>query len=857
MEISLASQPWQLKGFWPFTPLADGGPEAGADPAGVTDWLDATVPGGVHVDLHRAGLVAHPYVDGNSLACEWVEHRWWCYRTTVPRALVAGALHDRGGQRPARASRARLVFQGIDGDAAVYVNRRLVAEHANMYAPVEVDVTSQVLHGAELELLVVLRSADAAPGQFAPASRMRTPKPRFASSWDISTRLVNIGLWEDVLLRITGEHALEHVYVRSEVASGQTCVYVTWHVDDALAARDAAMRVEARLAAPGGGDAAAATVTAGAGEVVLDVPAAKLWWPSGSGDQPLYQLDLALVDSDGAEHDRRTTRVGLRSIAWIPDPAVPEGVLPGTCVVNGQRIPVRGASLVPLDHAYGNVTPAHYRWLVQLAGHGNLNMLHVWGGGLVERTAFYDACDERGVLVWQDLSQCGSGVAGIDDLPATDDDFLARIAAAARAAVLGRRSHTSLALWCGGTDLFDAGGTPARTDHPNIALLRSVLHELDPHRHFVATASSGQAVAVSGVGHAHNLVRVLAPDHRAMDGSSGQGSPSRYRGDHWNTTRRTAAAFGPLDALVDYADCSQWLQAEGLRATVEAGRRRQSHGAGSVVWTLNEPWPNLHGTSIVDWFGEPKMAYYWAREAFRSGHLSLACGRLDHPVGTRFEAQVWALDAPTLTAQRPAPGAFASVEPAARPRAASAVARVYDAAGQVLHEQRLGQARADGVALGSVVFEVGEGCTPLFLVALAVEGEPQGGLAAPYVFTTRPSATLAPTRTLRPLVQASQLAGWSRTGDDTVQAAFELRNTGDVVALHVRPVEQSRAWWWHADWAYGTLLPGQTRTVTVTCVRRRPSGFLALERANSRPAAPEPVVTFRPFTAPLAVATPA
>ena len=83
-QISLNGT-WQLKGTASYVPLRDKSMETGKPLEGVTGWMDAQVPGGVARALYQAGYIDHPYVDMNSLKCEWIENRWWIYRREFDR----------------------------------------------------------------------------------------------------------------------------------------------------------------------------------------------------------------------------------------------------------------------------------------------------------------------------------------------------------------------------------------------------------------------------------------------------------------------------------------------------------------------------------------------------------------------------------------------------------------------------------------------------------------------------------------------------------------------------------------------------------------------------------------------------
>ena len=84
------------------------------------------------------------------------------------------------------------------------------------------------------------------------------------------------------------------------------------------------------------------------------------------------------------------------------------------------------------------------RW-IKLVADGNQNMIRVWGGGIYEHDAFYDACDRYGVLVWQDfMFACASYPS--------HEDFLSNVREEVVAQAKRLRVHPSLALWAGNNE---------------------------------------------------------------------------------------------------------------------------------------------------------------------------------------------------------------------------------------------------------------------------------------------------------------------------------------------------------------------------------------------------------------------
>ncbi|MDQ4030448.1 MAG: hypothetical protein M3168_05345 [Actinomycetota bacterium] len=345
------------------------------------------------------------------------------------------------------------------------------------------------------------------------------------------------------------------------------------------------------------------------GEVVLRVESPELWWPNGMGEQRLYRVgDFS---------------VGFRSIEL-------DGY---RLVVNGVEMPIRGWNWVPVDALYGVPQPKKLERLLRLAARANVNLLRVWGGGLIETREFYELCDRLGLLVWQEFSMSSSG---IESVPSDDPEFVRLMAGDARQIVPRLRRHPSLAVWCGGNEL-DADGS-----EPVLAALREVVQELDPGRAWLPTSPSRDRrdehgpwehqglrehnrhydsrtcllhseFGVEGMTNRRALEELVDDEHRWP--ADRTNPVYEHLGAWWNNAPLVQAAFGGrIDDLPTMRRASQWLQYEGLRYAVEAALRR---GAGAIPWQLNESYPNAWCTSAVDYHGFPKPAYYGVARAYR------------------------------------------------------------------------------------------------------------------------------------------------------------------------------------------------------------------------------------------------
>lgn len=656
---------WKLEGYWPYVPIQRGAVEISHLHQGVTDPFDARVPGSVYADLLRAGLIPDPYRDLNSRQCEWVENRWWVYSTAF---TVDGSLRGR---------RLFLVFRGVDYKAHIDFNGAHLAEHEGMYEPVVLDITDRVRFGAENRLRVVLESAPDEMGQVGYTSRTRTQKARFTYKWDFCTRLVGMGIWDDVTLISTGEARILNTRVK----------YMPGRLQYTVETDSPDGRAEATLSY-GGEPAVSAhgAVKNGRARLTFPIREPRLWYPNGYGDQPLYDLSLRLFDANGVLSDEKRQRVGLRTLTYTRPEGATAETLPYTPVVNGEKIYIKGVNMTPLDMMYGCVDRDRYRKILKLAKEANANLIRVWGGGIIEKEEFYDLCDEYGLMVWQEFIQSSSG---LENTPSEIPSFLKLLRATATAAVTEKRDHVSLTFWSGGNELFESTGEPARLSNRNIAMLRRICRRLDPERLMLPTSASGpigwrddrrpatdhhdihgpwkyagargpgsqyelyntspielhSEFGVDGMTNLSAMKRFLSPSNRKLT-SVTENLVWRHHGEWWDTGERDRTIFGEFASLEDFIKVSQFMQAEGIRYALEANRRRKWRNVGSIVWQFNEPWPNVSCTSLVDYYGRPKLAYYAYRDAMKPWHISMRYEQLLYGPGEVFRASLVPLDDP-------------------------------------------------------------------------------------------------------------------------------------------------------------------------------------------------------------------
>lgn len=823
MIYNLSDCKWKVKGYYPWVPLKDRSMETGKELQGITDWIEAKVPGGVHYDLYKAGIISHPYRDMESLKCEWVENRWWLYQTVIPGEVIRGKYQT-------------LVFKGIDYKAVIYINGRERRRHEGMYEPIVIDMTQEAALGGDIELKVLLMHAPDEMGQIGMTSQTYTQKSRFNYKWDFSTRLVNLGIWDDCYIRFEEDASWEQPYIYTDY---QDKGYV--HFLAGVRQRDkAGVSCEAVVTLENEDGRMQQVLPVSGGQVsgMFEVENPRLWYPNGSGRQDLYRIRLELK-TGGVIQDSFETEVGIRSLAYRENEGSPKGALPYTFCINHVPVYIKGVNMTPLDHIYGNVSGQHYEYLVRMMKNMNVNMVRVWGGGLIEKEVFYKLCDKYGIMVWQEFIQSSSG---LDNIPSKQPEFLNLLKKTAESALRALRSHTSLTVWSGGNELTDENYVPAGYGDENIAMLKQTVESMDRQRIFFPTSASGpnefinkekdvshdihgnwnymgnpghyelyagtdslfhSEFGTEGMCSVRSLHRFLSKEYQTLEPAA-VNMFYRHHGEWWCTFERDRKIFGDRKNMEEMVKCSQWMQAEGLRFILEANRRRKFHNSGSIIWQINEPWPNVFCTSLADYYLEPKMAYYWSKIAFADLAVSLDYRKLDYLPGERFSGGVY------VGKEIPAAQMDYDLE-----------CEVFDLTGK-----RIFRKVQEGTACCSKTekafeldFSLPEELDGMFAVRLYIEmGEQKADNV--YFFSCGSDCTYSGALALE---KGELSVNMDESSGGIIKA--QLKNTGSVPLLHIYPY-CSEEFNLLCDRSYITLFPGEAAEIKIQYSPKFESGFL-------------------------------
>ncbi len=589
---------------------------------------------------------------------DWMESVSWVYRASVPEL--------------ARTAREEVwwVLQGVDYAFTLLVDGRQRHRQEGMFRPVEICLARA---GESLPSTVEVHID---PPPMKPGARVgrwqadQSCKPPYSYGWDWHPRLIPSGIWDDTWLETRSVSHLREVDFSYRLENGNARLF---------------LRMECSI--PGQGSLHI-TLRNAHGDAVIDeqtsglqwsgiLHAPELWWPHDQGGQCRYHLEVALW-VDGALADTFAQRVGFRSVRLVPfdrqasfrmEMPISQPTVPITLEINGRRIFAKGSNWVPPEIFPGLVDESTYRPLLELAKGANMNLLRHWGGGYIQKEAFYEMCDEMGLLVWQEFP--------LACLPYEDNSHYLAVLDSESRAILRRLSHhPCIAIWCGGNELFN-GWSGATPQTKAIRLLDKNCYEMAREIPFLPTSPmSGMAhgdyrfrfgerevfqtfAAAQATAYTEFGVPACSPVEVLQSFLPADAHWPPQRGTSWETHHAFGAwdgdkeswlmlsqvehYFGPQTSLEALAANSARLQSAGYQFIFEEARRQKPICSMALNWCFNEPWPTAANNSLVNWPARARPALDAVRTALRPTQASIRMPRFAFAPGDSFTAGLFLL----------------------------------------------------------------------------------------------------------------------------------------------------------------------------------------------------------------------
>jgi len=621
--------------------------------------IDATVPGEVHLDLIKHGVIQEPCEGANVLAARWVEETFWRYRRTFQAPNLA------------KGERAWLMFEALDLAAVIYLNGKEVGRHANVFYPCCMEVTAQLVPGenvivveVESGLFHAMDRSTEGMGIDNDSRLTKRPwlrKPQSEHGWDWAPRLLNVGILGSVRLEIARTVRTESYVVLSELSDDFAAGTVTARVfAEGLEVEPCQGKLTVTVKETRQREEVAVIIQPGMNrlEACLRVDHPNLWWPIGHGGQPRYTVNIEL-NVAGEEVGVARKMVGFRHVR-VNQASHPEMGRYFVLEINGKPIFCKGGNFVPADPICARIDGQRYAQLVERAIEANFNLLRVWGGGMYEHDEFYELCDAHGILVWQEF------IFACAKYPATDEQYLADVKREATYQIRRLAHHPSLVVWCGNNEMEEGNwnwGYDRGVAHPDYALFHLVLPRLlneEDGTHYYQPSSPFSPDHANpsrdDVGDQHpwsvgfrdtdfrryrqmicrfpNEGGILGPTALPTVRACLEQGIDRPGSFAWEIHDNSVAYSGKSQPYPD-AMLEQWLgkplsemsiedyvywagvvQGEGLSEYVKNFRRRMFSSAAAIFWMYNDCWPATRSWTIVDYYLRRTPAFWPVRRAF-------------------------------------------------------------------------------------------------------------------------------------------------------------------------------------------------------------------------------------------------
>ncbi len=612
------------------------------------------MPMDIHPLLVGMGVIENPCIHGNSEEIQWISDCGWVYQTAFSKG--AGEF-----------SHASLTLKGIDTYADVYLNGELLGSTEDVYLPYTFPVEKYLqeenvllIHvKPPLPILDQVTVSEDWADLIGPATKGRVLYSAYGDYLGPKPCLIHMGLYDDVILEQWNSRLTE-VDVTSTVDLEQDAAKI-----EVRPQWDGGTKVEVVILSPKEEVVFSQSVLPGEkAEAILTSP--EYWWPTGMGEQPLYTVRAMLYDGE-RETDRQEKKIGIRKLELAGD---------FDFRINGQPLKLWGGCLAPFNTLSGCYDVERMKGIMELAELAHFNCFRLWGEDGVIPDVFYETCDEKGLLVWQDFF---TGNAVYDNNPHLEDLMKQE----AIHQVKRLKHHPCILLWCGGNEsLMKRDFEFPEKEYPNrkifLEIFAEVCKEYDPERYYHPTSPYGGAFEndpLTGDTHGYTHIwyvpgnmyptflsencRVSTPALRTMkvmmkpedlwpEGYTGlqrKNSPYPWP-EAWNQYNSNFGyvKLGEIERFYDGEDLESMLYRIGwghgyyLRSRVERyrrgypselGPRKERITKGHLLWKFNNSSNHIF-FGVIDYFGEPYIPYYSLKRAYAPLLLSFDVGNFIH-----------------------------------------------------------------------------------------------------------------------------------------------------------------------------------------------------------------------------------
>jgi mannosylglycoprotein endo-beta-mannosidase len=632
-------------------------------------WIPATVPGTVLTTLLNNKMIPDPFYGMNN--------------ELIPDIYDSGNdyytywfILNFNEPSPAEPEQVWLHFRGVNYSTDIFLNGRKINpdRHKGMFLRQTYNISNFLSGDGDNRLAVIVYPPNPPGnpngGQGGDGEIARNVTHQYVAGWDWiqPVRDRNTGIWDKVMIERTGQINIVNPHIVTEVP-GQRDPKDQYN-------EPAVIRVSAELNNALNEDVSG-TLLYRIGEEVNSIevivppgPAytvhfpemeygdPKLWWPNGYGLQNLYSMEIKFISRDGKISDLEKETFGIREIKTTWN----DQTRSRKVWVNGQPVFIKGGNWIISD-AMLRFSEERYDSEIRFHRDMNLNLIRIWGGAITERPEFYAACDQYGILVWQDFWMTGDCNGRWLDPRKKDDQWERRMYPDDHGLFIKSvvdqvkmiRNHPSLAIWCGGNEI----GPPEDI----VRIMKDTLgSELDDTRLFIESSTSGEMYFNFKGGTGDGPYGIQDPEVFWAEqsfpfnpelGSVGTGDfvslnrfipdssmiiPGEYTDSGETNTRWGRIEpvwryhkylpygdfinkYGKAKDVREFANIAQLINYNQYRAMVEGfSAHMWEWYTGFIIWKTQNPWTALRG-QMYDWYLDPNAALYGLRLGSEPLHI--------------------------------------------------------------------------------------------------------------------------------------------------------------------------------------------------------------------------------------------
>lgn len=621
-------------------------------------WYPAKVPGSNCLDLLANNLIPHPYYACNEELVGWIGERDWEYAREF-------TLSSEMLKKPI----IMLEAERLDTIADIYINDRLVARAENAFLSYKIDIknfvsrlTNKIRIKFRSPLSYIEKKLESMPLQGSKACLQGAAfvrKPAMHFGWVNNLSLPFSGICGNIKICGYDEAYLDEPIIRQEYVSEFVKIVLKQNIKGKISETEENLTLKMTVTEPSSNTLVASTTKVEeSNELMVAINNPELWDTyQKQAKAKLYNIKIELLQ-DGQVIDSKSFKYGLRKIAL--ELQKDEFGRKFELYLNDEKLFVKGVAMMPLDSMSSVFNETKMKSYLDSIQRANINLIKVFAGGGYFSDEFYTMCDERGILVWQDMPFVDM------QYPLESKDFAVNVEREVEQNALKLHLHPSCILLCGSYEMehsavhwFGKNSAKRSIFEGFYKKFEEIVYKVTDDIIYLPGAPiaakfldkvNGDKVGVSNLWYVWGGMRSIQkiqkhtprfctefgmpsmPSIKTIDkylGSEQNNIMSlefekrqKFRDGNNKMLYYISSRFRVPRSMEDLIYYSGLTQAEYYTEMVEHLRRNSNRCSGIIMSALNDPWAGID-YSCIDYLGNYKAVMYKTKRLFAPLLMSL------------------------------------------------------------------------------------------------------------------------------------------------------------------------------------------------------------------------------------------